>query len=221
MLTRIAYYFGDRKFYRSAFLIAIPIAMQSLITISVNLIDNVMLGALGELPLSASALAVQFISLFQICCMGLGMGATVLTSRYWGMKELSLLWKTVTLMLRFTFLLGMAFTVAAAWIPDIIIGMYTSETAVVEQGVRYLKWSVPCFLLMGFSLTCTIVLRSVGEGKVPLIGSCFAFLINIVANWIFIFGNLGAPEMEIEGAALGTLISRCFEFLFICGYFLL
>ena len=179
MLTKIAYYVGDRKFYRSAFLIAIPIAMQSLITISVNLIDNVMLGALGELPLSASALAVQFITLFHICCMGLGMGASVLTSRYSGMKELPLLWKTVTLMLRFTFLIGMVFTVAATLIPDVIIGMYTDEAAVIEQGVRYLKWSIPCFLLMGFSTTCTIILRSVGEGKVPLIGSCFAFIINI------------------------------------------
>ena len=69
---KIREYLGDRAFYRNTAIIAIPIALQSLITIGVNLIDNIMLGSLGEIPLSASALAVQYIGFYNICCMGLG-----------------------------------------------------------------------------------------------------------------------------------------------------
>ena len=72
---------------------------------------------------------------------------------------------------------------------------------------------------MGFSLTCTIILRSTGQVQIPLISSVLAFFINVFFNWVFIFGELGAPRMEIAGAALGTLIARAFELLFICGYF--
>lgn len=214
-------YLGDKSFYKVTAAIALPIALQSLITIGVNLIDNIMLGALGEIPLSASALAVQYIGFYNICCMGLGMGASVLVSRFWGMKDIGALKKAVTLMLRFTFVIGLLFTLATVFSPVGIMKMYTPEDFVIQEGVRYLRWSIPCFLLMGFSTTCTIVLRSTGQTKIPLAGSCIAFFINIFANWVFIFGNLGAPRMEIEGAALGTLISRIFEFSFNCGYFIL
>lgn len=213
-------YLGDRKFYKNTALIAVPIALQSLITIGVNLLDNIMLGKLGELPLAASTLAVQFIAFYSICCMGLGMGASVLVSRFWGMRNLTSLRKVIALMLRFTFTIGLVFTLCAFFIPEEIMTMFTPELDVIAQGVLYLKWSVPCFLLMGFSTTCTIVLRSCKETKLPLVASIIAFFINIFANWVFIFGHLGAPRMEIEGAALGTLIARIFEFCFICGYLL-
>lgn len=213
-------YLGTKDFYRETIAIALPIAIQSLITIGVNLVDNIMLGSLGETALSASALAVSFIGFYNICCMGLGMGASVLVSRFYGMKDLFSLKKSVSLMLRFTILIGLFFTLFAAIIPSGIMQMYTPDQVVIREGVRYLKWSVPCFLLMGLVTTTSIVLRSVGQTKVPLLGSCIAFFINIGANYIFIFGKLGAPAMGIEGAALGTLISRIFEFIFNCGFFL-
>ena len=81
-------YLGDRAFYRKIIAIALPISAQQLITVGVNLMDTVMLSSMGDAQLSASALGGQFINLFQIFCMGLGMGASVLTSRYWGMQEL-------------------------------------------------------------------------------------------------------------------------------------
>lgn len=218
--TTLREYLGDREFYKKVAAIAIPISLQSLITIGVNMMDTIMLGKLGETALSASSLANQFISIFQICCMGIGMGASVLTSRFWGMKDNSSLKKAVTIMFRLCFLFGLLFTAATIVTPEGLMRMYTSEGPVVQAGVSYFQWSVPCYWLLGFSLTTTIVLRSVGQVRVPLVSSILAFFINIFANWVFIFGNLGAPRMEVAGAALGTLISRIFEFLFICGYFL-
>lgn len=213
-------YLGDKEFYKNVAKIGIPISLQGLITIGVNMMDTIMLGTLGEVAISASSLANQFISLFQICCMGMGMGASVLTSRFWGMQNIPSLKKAVTIMYRLCFFIGLGFTLATIISPGSLMRIYTGEADVIREGIGYFKWSIPCYWLLGFSLTTTIVLRSVGQVKIPLICSIIAFFINVGANWVFIFGNLGAPEMGVEGAALGTLISRIFEFAFICGYFL-
>ena len=99
------------------------------------------------------------------------------------------------------------------------MSLYTNEDAVIYEGIRYYRWSIPCFLLQGLSLTTTIVLRSIGKVHIPLYTSIGAFFLNVAANYVFIFGKFGAPEMGVAGAALGTLISRTFEFAVICGYF--
>ncbi len=213
-------YLGDKVFYQNVAKIAIPISLQSLITIGVNMMDTIMLGKLGEVAISASSLANQFITLFQICCMGMGMGASVLTSRFWGMQNIPSLKKAVTIMYRLCFIIGLGFTVATIVAPGALMQIYTTDADVIREGIGYFRWSIPCYWLLGFSLTTTIVLRSIGQVKLPLFSSIGAFFINVFANWIFIFGHLGAPAMGVEGAALGTLISRIFEFCFICGYFL-
>jgi putative MATE family efflux protein len=99
--------------------------------------------------------------------------------------------------------------------------LYTEDAQVAEQGSLYFRWMILCYLLQGLSLTCTIVLRSVGQMKIPLLSAIGAFFVNVFFNYIFIFGKLGAPKMEIQGAGLGTLLARLFEFAFICGYFFL
>ncbi len=212
-------YLGDRDFYRKILRIAIPISLQQLITVGINLMDTIMLSSMGDAQLSASSLAGQFINVFQICCMGMGMGASVLTSRFWGMRDENSLKKTVTIMLRFCLLFSSVFTLAALLFPELIMKMYTTDPEIIAYGVTYLRWLLPTYWCMGFSLTCTIVLRSVGQVRVPLICSILAFFVNVFFNWVFIFGHLGAPRMEIAGAALGTLIARGFELAFICGFF--
>jgi putative MATE family efflux protein len=214
-------YLGTRDFYAKMFKIAIPISLQQLITVGVNLMDTIMLSSMGDAQLSASSLAGQFINLFQIFCMGIGMGASVLTSRYWGMKEIPSLRKAVTIMLRFVAVFAGAFTIATILAPQLIMKLYTAEAEIIDYGMIYLRWLIPTYFCMGLSLTCTIVLRTVGQVRIPLFCSIFAFFVNVFFNWVFIFGKLGAPRMEIAGAALGTLIARIFELAFICGHFFL
>ncbi|MBQ3169277.1 MAG: MATE family efflux transporter [Clostridia bacterium] len=221
MLSKIKPYLGDKAFYKKVLKIAVPISAQSLITVGVNLMDTVMLSQYGDAQLAASAQAGSFISLFQIFCMGIGMGASVLTARYWGMKEMPSLKKTITIMLRFLMVFAGVFTLATIFFPDAIMSVYARDEGalVLNHAITYIKWMIPTYFCMGLTLTCTIILRSVGQMKIPLYCSIFAFFVNIFFNWVFIFGNLGAPEMEIAGAALGTLIARIFELFFICGDF--
>ena len=208
----------DRKFYAKAAGIALPIAAQSLITIGVNIMDTIMVGDLGEVALSATSLSNQFINIFHICCMGLGMGASVLTARFWGMKDLVSLKKTITIMLRICIALATAFALVTAVAPGFVMSIYSPEAEIIEAGTKYFNWSVVSYWLLGMSLTMTIVLRSVGQAWLPLLTSIIAFFVNIGANYIFIFGKFGAPEMGVAGAALGTLIARAFEFIMIDGY---
>ncbi|MBR2407479.1 MAG: MATE family efflux transporter [Lachnospiraceae bacterium] len=212
-------YLGDKELYLKMVKIAIPISLQSLITVGINLMDTIMLSKMGDAQISASSLAGQFINLFMICCMGIGMGASVLTSRFWGMQDKHSLKKTITIMLRFVVVFSSIFTAITIISPEWIMRIYSEETAIITHGITYLKWMIPSYICTGLSLTCTIVLRTVGQVRIPLYCSISAFFVNVFFNWVFIFGNLGAPRMEIGGAALGTLIARVFELCFICGYF--
>ena len=103
-------YFGNKALYKQMARIAVPISMQSLITVGINLMDTIMLSGMGDAQLSASSLAGQFITLFMICCMGIGMGASVLTSRFWGMQDPVSLKKSVTIMLRVCLTFATVFT---------------------------------------------------------------------------------------------------------------
>ncbi|MBE5962983.1 MAG: MATE family efflux transporter [Lachnospiraceae bacterium] len=216
----------DHGFYKSVAMLAAPIALQSLITIGVNMLDTIMVGKLGENELSATSLANQFITIYQILCMGLGMGASVLVSRYWGMrskepeKSEAALKKTICIMLRITLGLAAIFAVVTLLMPQTIMRMYTTDKSVIDLGVTYFEYSIITYFFLGLSLVCTIVLRSVGQVKIPLFVSIGAFFINLGANYAFIFGHLGMPKMGIAGAALGTLIARIFETSIICGYLL-
>lgn len=218
----------ESHFYGNVFTLALPIAAQSLITIGVNMLDNIMVGSLGDTALSAVSLANSFIGIYHIFCMGLGMGASVLVSRYYSMKKSGdepenadrALKQTVCLMLRLAICLALLFAVATALFPEYIMRMYTPELPLIERGSEYFRWSVASYFFLGVSLTSTIALRSVREVKYPLLVSIGAFFVNLGANYTFIFGKFGAPRMEVAGAALGTLIARTFEAVMIMSYLL-
>lgn len=219
-MNAIKKYLGNFELYVRVCGIALPIAFQSIISLGVNMVDNIMVGSLGEAALSATSLANQFIHIYQICCMGIGMGASVLVARFWGMKDMPSLKKSISIMFRLCIAFGLVFTVVTMFMPSQIMRIYTPQSDVIEQGTRYLEWSVPSYLLLGISLTCSIVLRSINQAKIPMYCSIVSFLSNVVFNWIFIFGNCGAPRMEVAGAALGTLLARIIEFSSIIFYFL-
>lgn len=156
------------------------------------------------------------------------MGASVLVSRYWGMKKVNddvdkaerALKQTVALMLRITLVLATLFAIATLVMPRTLMRMYTDEAEIITQGAIYFRYSVITYFFLGTSLVSTIVLRSVGQVKLPLFVSIGAFFVNLCANYVFIFGKFGAPRMEVAGAALGTLIARVFEAVCIVGYLL-
>ena len=169
----------DAAFYKRVAAIAIPIALQGLITTGVNMMDTVMVGAVGETQLSAVSLANQFINIFHIFCMGIGMGASVMVSRYYGMKDGASLKKTVAIMLRLCLIMAALFCVATIFLPEPIMRIYTDEWPIIREGMAYLKYSILSYFFLGLSLTCTIVLRNVGQVRIPLYTSIAALFVNV------------------------------------------
>ena len=208
----------DKQFYKTALMLALPIVLQNMITIGVNIMDTVMLGSYGEIQLSGSSLANEFINIFHILCMGMGCGAAVLTAQFWGKGDTKSLKHAVTIMMRICLSLAVLFTIATIAAPSFIMSIFTDDPEVIEKGRIYFLWSTPTYLLMGISLTLTLILRSVRKVMVPLWTSIICFFVNIFFNWVFIFGHLGAPEMQIAGAALGTVIARVVETSIIAVY---
>ncbi len=198
----------------------LPIVLQQLITIGVNFLDNLMIGGFGETQIAAASFGNQFYSLFQFICMGLGSGAVVMSSQFWGRGEREPMCATAAIALRVTVVFCAVFTLFAAFFPQVIMRCFTNQIAVIEVGAPYMRLIGLTFLLSGLASTSTYLLRSVGVVNIPLIASGGAFFLNLFFNWVFIFGKLGAPRLELVGAAVGTIIARVFEFAFVFGYFL-
>ena len=203
----------EKSFYKLILSIAVPVVLQNMITIGVNIMDTLMLANYGEIQLSASSLANEFINIYHIMCMGMSMGAAVLTAQYYGAGNNPSLKKIVTIVLRMGLVIAAAFTVVTLLFPEELMRLYTPDEAVIEKGVLYFRISAVTYVLLGVSLILTNILRTVHQVRFPLVLSIVTFFVNVFFNWVFIYGRLGAPEMQIEGAALGTVIARLVE----CG----
>lgn len=210
----------NKSFYQKTVHLMIPVILQQLITIGVNFFDNLMVGSFGEVQIAAAAFSNQFYSFFQFICMGLGSGAVVMSSQFWGRKELDSMRKVSAIALRVTFVICSVFSLTAVGAPSAVLGIFTNDGAVIQVGSPYLRLIALTLLLSGLSSTATYLLRSVGQVRIPLMGSAAAFFANIFFNWVFIFGKFGAPRLELLGAAVGTLIARVLEFFIVFGYFI-
>ena len=208
-------------FYRKTLHIMIPVMLQSLISVGVNFLDNIMIGQLGQTAISGVSLSTQFYSIFLFIFMGIGSGANVISSQYWGAKRHDSMKVIAATVLRIAFVISALFLAVTVAFPRGILGIYTNNQGIIDSGYGYLRLLACTFIFYGLCTTVTTLLRSTGHVKIPLISSIAAFFLNLFFNWVFIFGKFGAPALGVIGAAVGTVIARTFEFLFICGYFIL
>ncbi len=209
----------DRDFYKKTLVLMLPVILQQLITIGINFLDNIMIGSFGEVSIAAAAFSNQAYAFFQFICMGLGSGAVVMSSQFWGRKEREPMLATAALALRVTAVICLVFTLLGMVWPRLLLRAFTNDPAVVARGESYMRLIGVTFLLSGLSSTATYLMRSVGKVRIPLVGSAIAFFLNLFFNWVFIYGKLGAPRLELLGAAVGTVIARAFEFFFVFGFF--
>ncbi|MEG0017677.1 MAG: MATE family efflux transporter [Hydrogenoanaerobacterium sp.] len=205
----------DKSFYKTVLSLSLPIALQNLITTGVSMMDTVMLGALGEVQLSAASLAGQVSFIFMIFNFGIASGTGVLTAQYWGKGDVTAIKHIMASMYRLSFAVAAVMMLASLIFPVQIMSVFSHEPQVVAEGVKYLQIIAFTYLMYGVTITSIGVLRTVGTVKISLVVYSISFVTNVFFNWVFIYGNLGAPRLEIRGAALGTLIARVTEFVVI------
>ncbi len=202
----------DWEFYRLILFVAMPAAFQQTINIGVNLMDTIMVGALGEAALSASSLANQYYNLYFILCYGISGGSCVLSAQYWGAGNRRMVKQVWRLAMYISAGAAMVFALVTFLFPAPIMSVYTDHGEIIALGARYLKWTSLVFFFHGTSLIMVNLLRTAGSVRVGLMVSGISFAVNIFFNYVFIFGKCGMPRMGIAGAAVGTLISRITEF---------
>lgn len=204
------------RIHGSAFLgdlvrIAVPIALQNLVSSGVNMLDTVMVGQLGEAPLAAVGLGNQVFFLLVLFIFGITTGGGVFTAQYWGKHDLAGIRRTVGLSLAVSLCTALAFTVAGMAFPRAIMGVYSRDAAVIGLGSRYLRIVALSYLPMAASFVLGLSMRSVERVRLPLYATLLSLGLNAALNWILIFGKLGLPAMGVEGAAWATVASRVAE----------
>lgn len=210
----------DASFYRTFFPLLLVIVLQQLAALAVNLADNIMLGRYSELALSGASLVNQLQFTLQQIAAGIGMGIVVLAAQYWGQKRTEPIKKIISLGVKCGFFSGVLFFAISQLAPAGVLGLFTRDTDVIAEGVRYLKvicWTYPVF---GLSNSLMYALQSVETAMIGTVMSCSTICINVCLNYCLIYGNFGAPELGIVGAAVATLVSRLVELGIILVYIL-
>lgn len=211
---------NKKVFYRSMLAIAIPIAMQNLITVGVQMADTVMLGALGEIELSASSLANQLFFIFTLAMYGTAGGANVLVAQFWGKKDQVSIQKVLSYTYWVVIALSALMIILSLLVPEFIMSIFTTDQAVINQGVSYLRIVSLSYFFFGFTTITGNILRGVQSVQISLWASVVSLFVNVFFNWVFIFGNLGSPALSVAGAAIATTIARIVECAIVMIYLL-
>lgn len=208
----------DRLFYRSFFTLTGLMALQNVITCSVSLADNVMLGVYSESALSGVALANQIQFLLQMLIMGVGDAVIVLSSQYWGKNDTESIRRLTNIAFRIGAFIGIIFWFVIFFFPGPCLRLFTDDELVIAQGTEYLK--VICFSYLFFSMTNVLLacLKSVETVKIGFLVSFSTLCINICLNYVLIYDHLGYTGLGAKGAAIATLTSRIIEFLIVIVY---
>ena len=198
----------DWKFFiRHIAIIAVPVALQNLLTTTGSMVDTMMLASLGEQTVGAVGLCAQFSSLMFSCYWGFVGGGMMFFSQYWGAKDHKGITRSYGLTLAFMMTVGIIFATLAVVAPEFVMQIYTDKPAIREIGVTYLRIVGFAYPLQVLSMALSALLRSIEQVKVPLYSGIASVVANCFFNYLLIFGKFGLPRMGAAGAALGTVLA--------------
>lgn len=203
----------DGIFLKKAVRIALPVAMQGMLNTIVNLVDTMMIGALGATAIAAVGLANKVFFVFTLLVFGIVSGSGVLAAQYWGNGDIKNIKKVVGLALTLAVAASIAFLVPAVVCPEVVMRIFTASEDAIQVGAGYLNIVALSYPATAVSNTFVAMLRATGRVKAPVVISSCTIFINIFFNYTFIYGNFGAPAMGAAGAALATLMARLAEAL--------
>ena len=205
----------NKIFYKTMLAIAIPVTLQNLISSSLNMIDIFMITKLGDANIAAVGQANQVFFLFAIILFGVSSGSSIFIAQFWGKRDRENIKRVIGISLISGTVVSVIFTLASLLMPHAIMKILINDPEVIELGVRYLRIVSVSFIFTAITFAFSGACRSVRQANLPLFVSVISILINTFLNYALIFGKFGFPMLEIEGAALATLIARVVECLLI------
>lgn len=207
-----------KHFYLKLFSIALPLAMQNLVTSSLNLIDVFMISSLSTSSIAGVSLANKMFFLMFLLMFGISSGSAILTAQYWGVKDVKNIRRILGICLGLGISGAALFTIAVIGFPMQVMRVFTNEPGAISEGAEYLRIVGIAYIPTSITFAYVFVLRSTGKTLLPMFVSIFALVLNTVLNYALIFGNFGAPELGVQGAAIATVISRIVEFAIMIGF---
>ena len=209
---------ADTSFYRKFLTIYVALVLQNVVTLSVNLADNMMLGSYSETALSGVAAVNQIQFIYQQLLMALGDGLVIFCSQYWGKRQTEPMKKISATAMHAGLLIAILLFALVSIFPRQAVGIFTTEESIIREGVSYL--SIIRFTYLFFAVTQILLatLRSVEVVKIAFYLSVMTFFVNCGINYVLIYGHFGAPEMGAAGAAIGTLAARMTELVVLIIY---
>lgn len=217
---------GNRAFYVQMIAVVVPIIIQNTVTNVVSLLDNVMVGRVGTLQMSAVAIVNQLLFIFNLCIFGGLAGAGIFATQYAGAGDD----EGVRHCFRIKWMIAVTMLVLASLVflllPEKLISLYLAEEgtslqdmqATLGYGMDYLRVMLAGLLPFAVAQVYASTLREVGETRLPMFASVVAIFINLIFNYLLIFGKLGFPKLGVTGAAIATVLSRYVEVLIIVAY---
>lgn len=202
-----------KEYMKEILQIGLPITLQSILQASYSMVDQVMVGTLGTLSIAGGGLVGKFSSLAAFTLSSIASVTSILVAQYHGNKDKEGISKSFFSCLYMAMAVMAVFMAACLILPDGILAMYTTDTEMIKAAVPYFIVIAVSFLPMTLTMEFSALLRSIEKSKFPLYAGMAAMLLNVIFNYIFIFGKLGMPKLGLLGAGIGTLLSRSVECL--------
>ena len=203
------------KFMKSLCKIAVPVTLQSMLQASFSIVDQIMIGQLGETNISAVGLGSNFSLIFSVVIGAIGAVAGILIAQFMGAEDKKEAWCSFDVSLICGIMISALFLLAAGAFPLQILGLYTEDMSIINTGAVYFRIVAFSYIPMAVSNILSAWLRCREHATIPFLASFGAVAVNTGLNYLLIFGKFGFPRMEIKGAAIATLISQLFNLVFI------
>lgn len=210
--------YTKKELIKQMFKIGIPVALQNLISVLVNMLDTIMIGRVGEAQVGAINQVNSLYVFYNMFIWGICMGTVVITARYWGMGKTEPIRDMVGLSMRINMIAGVILSATTVLFPRQVMRLFAVDPEVIEYGVEYLSIMAWFYILPAVTVTFLSNLRALGDVKISVVIYTCSCLTNLVLNWVLIYGNLGAPALGVKGAAIATAISKSVECVLVLIY---
>jgi len=208
---RLGSFFGDREFYKQVTKIALPIMAQQFVTSFVNLIDNIMVGGVGQTALTAVTVANRFYMIAASLLFGLCGAAGIFIAQNYGAQKYERCQKLLNMNITSGVMFMAAFTLVLFIAPEWTLRLFSKNEEIIGLGLGYIEFAKYTYTPYAVSLACVMAMQSIGRNKIQLKVGLVTVFTNTALNYILIYGHFGFKAMGIRGAALATMIARLLE----------
>ena len=208
----------NKKFYKTLITLCIPIIIQNLLSNLINMVDTIMVGGLGEISVASIGIANQYFFLYNMALSGIIGGASLFIAQFYGKNDKLNIRKITGLSVISALMIGITFMIVALFSPKFIIYFSSKDLDVIKVATNYFSIIGFCYLIIAISNVFSMGSRSIRNPKLGMICSTISLFINIILNYVFIFGKLGMPALGASGAAIATVIARIIELFLLVSY---